>query len=206
MRSPTGGLLMSNLCQFQSITSDNFCAIQSVPRTRWNECTSLVCARACGWGVRGCTCDGDQKSVNVRCPSGFCSLCFGDNLPSPGLPEMFVFPVLRWWEWPSEHGFCRGFWGIELRSSCLWGNHFYLLSILTNGLFLQWILTGSSFLFQIRVGVGNRNSGGFRSEQQGSCSHALVARNDAPWGQSLLCLLGNLGFSATSRIVLKKLN
>lgn len=54
--------------------------------------------------------------------------------------------------------FYHGFWGIELRSSCLRGTGFYLLSYLSrlpDAHFLQRILTGSSFHFQTGVGVGN---------------------------------------------------
>lgn len=65
----TEGLLMSNLCQFPIITSDKLCAIQSVPRARWNECTFLVCAplRGCSWVHVWW-----RSEVNVRYSSGCC--------------------------------------------------------------------------------------------------------------------------------------
>lgn len=55
-RSPAG-LLRPYLCQFQIITPDKVCAIQCFPQIRC-KC------------VRGCMCDGGQRSMSDVVPQG----------------------------------------------------------------------------------------------------------------------------------------
>lgn len=58
------------------------------------------------------------------------------------------------------------------------------LSMLMNALFLQWILTGSSFHFHTGVGVGNGKSGGLGVSSEAAAAMPFLLEMMPPWGRS----------------------
>lgn len=57
--------------------------------------------------------------------------------------------------------------------------------MLTNALFLQWILTGSSFHFQTGVGVGNGKSGSLGVSSEAAAAMPFLRERMPPLGAEL---------------------